>query len=128
VVLLFYTKDDLPASVAEFVAFRDRFADFQERGVEVLGINADSLEDHARFREGYRLPFHLLSDADHAVSRAYGAWQVTNFRGKDVSNVVHTSYVIDTDGRVRALYTHVRGEQHAEQVLNALEDVLAVRS
>jgi thioredoxin-dependent peroxiredoxin len=128
VVLLFYTKDDLPASVAEFVAFRDRFASFQERGIEVLGINADSLDDHARFRERYGLPFQLLTDADHAVSRAYGAWQVTSFRGKDVSNVVHTSYVVDTDGVVRALYTHVRGEQHAEQVLNALEDVLAVRS
>jgi peroxiredoxin Q/BCP len=124
VLLLFYTRDDLPASVAEFVAFARHHPAFVERGIEVLGISPGSLEEHQRFRERYGLPFHLLADVDHAASLAYGAWQTTDFRGKAVEGNVHTTYLIDPDGVVRALYTHVRGELHAEQVLAALPEIL----
>jgi peroxiredoxin Q/BCP len=110
--------------VAEFVAFRDQFAAFAEHGVQVFGISPDSLEDHHRFRERYNLPVDLLSDVDHAVSTLYGVWQTTDIRGKKLEGAVHTSYLIDTHGVVKAVYTHVRGERHAEQVLAALPELL----
>src|SRR5437762_12627352 len=72
VVLYFYPKDDTPGCTKEACAFRDSFAKFKKRGIEVLGVSLDSEKSHQKFINKYDLPFRLLADTDRAISESYG--------------------------------------------------------
>ena len=69
VVLYFYPKDDTPGCTKEACSFRDAFAAFKKRGIEVLGISPDSEASHKKFTTKYKLPFTLLADANHVDRR-----------------------------------------------------------
>lgn len=71
VVLYFYPQDETPGCKREACAFRDQYEDFKTAGAEVVGVSADSPEDHAAFAQNHRLPFQLLSDPDKAVHKLY---------------------------------------------------------
>src|SRR6266571_4114861 len=67
VVLYFYPKDDTPGCTAEACAFRDGIDEIKSRGAVVLGVSADSVESHKKFRNKFDLNFSLLSDPDKAM-------------------------------------------------------------
>ena len=75
VVVYFYPRDDTPGCTKEACAFRDRYGELEELGIQLLGVSGDSAESHVKFREKYSLPFPLLVDADHAMSEKYGAYR-----------------------------------------------------
>ena len=89
----------------------------------MLGINADDVESHRKFREKYQLPYRLLADVDHSVCEAYGVWQVKSFMGKTFMGVVRTTYLIDREGRVARVLEKVQPEGHGEEVAAALADL-----
>jgi thioredoxin-dependent peroxiredoxin len=71
----------------------------------VLGISPDKPSAQARFDEKYGLGFQLLSDPDHAVAEAYGAWGERSMYGKTYMGIIRSAFVIDEDGRIaEALY------------------------
>lgn len=74
VVVYFYPKDDTPGCTKEACSFRDANSLFMAKGAVVIGISPDDATSHQRFRAKHGLPFHLLSDTDHQVAEAYGAW------------------------------------------------------
>ncbi len=117
VVLYFYTADDGTACTIEAISFRDRYADFVARGVEVLGVSPDSVESHEAFRRKYDLPFPLLADTEHEVAERYGVWRLTKLMSKEHAGIVRTTFVVDTQGTISAVFTDVRGERHADHVL-----------
>ena len=71
VVLYFYPKDDTPGCTKEACSFRDGFAEFKRRGIEVLGVSTDDEKSHRKFAEKFSLPFKLLADTDHSVADLY---------------------------------------------------------
>jgi peroxiredoxin Q/BCP len=79
---------------------RDRWADYQATGAEVVGISSDSVDSHRKFAEHHELPLRLLSDADGNVSRSYGA------RSLIPGKVARSVFVIDANGILR--YQDVR--------------------
>ncbi len=64
VVIYFYPKDNTPGCTAQACSFRDNYQIFKDLGAEVIGISADSVTSHVKFKSKYQLPFILLSDAD----------------------------------------------------------------
>ena len=84
VVLYFYPKDDTPGCTKEACSFRDAWSDVQASGAAVFGVSPDAAASHQKFRTKYRLPFPLLSDADHSVAEAYGAWGQKSMYGQEV--------------------------------------------
>ncbi len=120
VVLYFYPKDDTPGCTGEARAFRDLRARFDERGAEILGVSADSVRSHNRFRHRYGLNFPLLSDPDHRVAEQYGVWQRKKFLGREFMGIARTTFVIGKDGLVTAVFPSVTVKGHADQVLAAL--------
>lgn len=93
VVLAFYPKDFTPGCTAEMTTFTEQYAQLFGDDVVVVGINADSLETHARFAQSVNLPFRLLTDAGQKVSRKYGSADRNGYNRRTV-------YVIDRKGRV----------------------------
>ena len=123
VVLYFYPKDDTPGCTKEACSFRDGWSDIQAAGAVVLGVSPDDVTSHEKFRAKYRLPFPLLSDPDHAVAKAYGAWGEKSMYGRKYEGILRTTFLIDGAGVVRRVFEKVRPEGHAEEVLAAVQQL-----
>lgn len=121
VVLYFYPRDDTPGCTTEACDFRDRLERVQAAGAVVLGVSRDTVAKHNKFRGKYELNFPLLSDPDHAVHEAYGAWGEKKMYGKTSMGCIRSTVLIDGDGVVRKHWPKVRVKGHADAVLEALE-------
>jgi peroxiredoxin Q/BCP len=121
VVLYFYPKDDTPGCTKEACSFRDSFAEFGRRRIEVLGVSTDDEKSHRKFAEKYSLPFTLLADTDHAVADAFGVYGEKQFMGRKYMGVQRTTFLIDEQGRVRKVFDKVKVDEHADEVLRAFD-------
>jgi peroxiredoxin Q/BCP len=116
-VFYFYPKDDTPGCTKEACSFRDAYADFNDVGVEVYGISADSVDDHQLFREAHRLPFVLLSDPNNAIREAFGV-------PRDLFGMLpgRVTYVVDASGVVRNVFnSQVNMQRHVDESLEVLK-------
>jgi peroxiredoxin Q/BCP len=120
VVLYFYPKDDTPGCTREACSFRDHYAAFAARGAVVLGVSADSVASHRRFKEKYGLPFPLLSDPERKIVTAYGVWKEKTLAGRLGFGIERTTFIIDEEGRIAHIFPKVRVDGHTEEVLAAL--------
>jgi peroxiredoxin Q/BCP len=71
-LLVFYPGDDTPVCTRQLCEYRDGLEEFDELGVDVIGISADDAESHRRFKRKRDLPFRLLSDPELEVADAFG--------------------------------------------------------
>jgi peroxiredoxin Q/BCP len=120
VVLYFYPKDDTPGCTREACAFRDCAAQFKRLRATLLGVSADSIESHERFRDKHGLNFPLLADEGHKVAEKYGAWREKNLYGKKSMGIQRSTFLIDADGKVAQVWKRVNVDGHDRQVLDAL--------
>ncbi len=121
VVVYFYPKDDTPGCTKEACGFRDLWKDIQKTGTVVLGVSADGAESHQKFAAKYRLPFTLLSDPDHRMMTAYGAYGEKMMYGKKTTGVIRSTVLIGPDGKVRKHWKRVpKAEDHPAKVLEEL--------
>jgi peroxiredoxin Q/BCP len=121
VVLYFYPKDDTPGCVCQATEFTELLFKFQDMNAKVIGVNADSPEQHRRFTKKYDLALTLLSDPDHDVMKTYGASVGGVFGGP--RRIVRQTYIIDPDGVIRYHFTEVIPKGHAERVKEKLAEL-----
>ena len=100
VVLFFYPEDDTPGCTIENQDFSALLPEFEQLGVTVVGISADSIEKHCRFRDKYRLKTVLLADPRHEAIDAYGVWGPKVTFGHHLIGLVRSSFLIDAEGRI----------------------------
>lgn len=112
VLLYFYPRDNTPGCTKEACGFRDYFAELSKYAV-VLGVSADSIESHKKFATQYELPFPLLSGKDTTIVQAYGADGVLLKK--------RVSFLVNPEGNIHKIYTHVKPVEHPVQVLNDLQ-------
>ena len=120
VVLYFYPKDNTPGCTRQACAFAGAYKEFQERGVEVIGISRDGIASHVKFAEKYKLPFVLLSDPDLEAIQAYGVWQEKKLYGKVSFGVVRTTFIIDENGIIEKVMPKVKPDTNAAEILEFL--------
>ncbi len=104
VVLYFYPKDDTPGCTKEACAFRDQHAALKKLGAKILGISADDIASHEKFRDKFELNFPLLADVDHQVAEKYGAWREKNMYGKKSMGIQRSTFLIDPDGKIAKVW------------------------
>jgi peroxiredoxin Q/BCP len=121
VILYFYPKDDTPGCTKEACAFRDHFADFRKKGAVILGVSTDPVKSHDKFVEKFKLPFTLLADEDKKIVGAYGVWGEKSFMGRKYSGTHRVTFLIGPEGRIKKIWPLVKPEEHAAEVLAALE-------
>jgi peroxiredoxin Q/BCP len=110
VVLYFYPKDETPGCTKEACAFRDAWKDLEATGVVLVGISTDDSDSHKKFAEHHKLPFHLISDTDGAIAKAYGVPNRAGFLGRQ-------TFVIGPDGNLKKIYRTVDVGNHAAEIL-----------
>ena len=120
VVLYFYPRDNTSGCTLEACEFRDTSQGFVAKNTVVLGVSADSVKSHDRFKAKYDLRFPLISDADHKIAEAYGTWREKSLYGRTYMGVVRSTFVIDEQGKVVAVYDKVKPRGHAQAILAKL--------
>ena len=120
VVLYFYPRDNTPGCTRQACAFAAAYDGFRELDAVVIGVSKDSVASHQRFAEKYNLPFILLSDQEHQVIEAYGAWQEKKNYGKVSMGTVRCTYVIGPDGRIEKVMPKVKPDTNAAEILEYL--------
>lgn len=120
VVLYFYPKDNTPGCTIEACAFRDNLARLGEKGAVVLGLSADTVESHRRFKEKQGLNFPLLSDPERRALEAYGVWKEKSLYGRKFMGIERTTVLIDEQGRIEKVFPKVKVQGHVDEVLSSL--------
>lgn len=122
-VLYFYPKDETPGCTTEACSLRDARDDIAALGAEIVGISRDDASSHEKFKAKHTLNFTLLSDPDHAVMDAYGAWGKKMF-GKE--GVLRKTFIINPDGQVVKVYGRVTPLGHGEQIIADIQALQGV--
>ncbi len=116
VVVYFYPAAATPGCTTEACDFRDNLASLGAAGYRVLGISPDPVGKLAAFSEQESLTFPLLSDEDHAVAEAYGAWGEKKNYGRTYEGLIRSTVVVDGDGRVALAQYNVRATGHVAKL------------
>ena len=117
-VIYFYPKDDTPGCTAEACDFRNQSTEFKTRGIKILGVSADSVESHQKFKEKFHLNFALLSDPDKKMMKAYGVWKEKSMYGKKYMGIERTTVIIDENGVIEKVFPKVKVADHIKEILN----------
>lgn len=120
VLLYFYPKDMTPGCTTEAECFRDRFNDLKAYNIQVLGVSADSVKSHKKFKDKHHLNFPLLADTEKKTIEDYGVWKEKSMMGKTFMGISRESFLIDPEGIIIKHYEKVTPAEHAEEVI---EDV-----
>jgi thioredoxin-dependent peroxiredoxin len=121
-VMYFYPKDDTPGCTKEACSFRDSFAKFKRRGIEVFGVSLDSEKSHQKFAAKYNLPFRLLADTERKLSDSYGTYGEKKFMGRAYMGNHRMTFLVDEKGKIKKIFAKVKPEDHAEEVLEAFKE------
>ena len=121
VVIYFYPKDQTPGCIKEACNFRDRWQDFEAQQIKILGISKDGASSHLKFIEKYDLQFQLLTDLEPCpVATSYGSYGLKKFMGREYMGMMRHTFVVDSNGKIEAIYLKVKADSIANQVLNDL--------
>ena len=120
VILYFYPKDDTPGCTTQACGLRDSLSSIKKAGGLILGVSLDGRESHQKFIAKFGLPFSLLSDEDAKISKTYGVYKLKNMYGKKYWGIERTTFIINEDSKVSAIFRKVKVDQHVEDVLAAL--------
>jgi peroxiredoxin Q/BCP len=122
VVLFFYPRADTPGCIKQACGFRDNFAVIEAADATVVGISPDTPEDLAAWRASINLPYALLSDPDHEVAEAYGAWGEKNMYGRTHTGIIRSHFVVDAEGKLEDVQINVRPETSVSRAVATLAD------
>lgn len=123
VVLYFYPRDNTPGCTTEACDFRDQSPKFADANTVVFGISTDPVASHEKFAAKFNLPFTLLSDEDHAVSEKYGVWVEKNMYGKKSMGIKRSTFLIDKEGKIAAVWPGVKVAGHVSEVAEKLAEL-----
>ncbi len=120
VILYFYPAAMTPGCTKEACDFRDSLSGLATAGLAVIGISPDGPAKLAKFREKESLNFPLLSDPDHAVEQAYGAYGEKMLYGRKSVGVIRSTFVIDADGKIEKAQYAVKATGHVARLRQEL--------
>jgi peroxiredoxin Q/BCP len=119
VVLVFYPKDNTPGCTIQACALRDGWDEVGEKA-EIFGVSADGVKSHRKFIGKRELPYPLIADEDRRICESYGVWTLKSFMGKKFMGIERSTFVIDEEGRIKAVLEKVSPGKHLGLLVEAL--------
>lgn len=123
VVVYFYPKDDTSGCTTEAITFSSLSADFDAAGATVIGISPDSVKSHDKFIAKHGLTVVLGADEDKSTLEAYGVWKEKSMYGRTYMGVERSTFLIDPEGKIAAIWRKVKVAGHADAVLKAVKEL-----
>ncbi|MDE0680057.1 MAG: peroxiredoxin [Gammaproteobacteria bacterium] len=122
-VLYFYPKDNTPGCTTEGQNFRDLHDEFTTANAVILGVSRESIRSHDNFRGKQGFPFHLLSDPEETLCKAYDVIKEKSMYGRKYMGIERSTFLIDEEGVLRREWRKVKVKRHAEEVLEAAREL-----
>ncbi len=122
-VLYFYPRDNTPGCTLEGQDFRDLHAQFARAKTRVVGVSADSLASHEKFRAKMKFPFELASDEDEKVCKAFDVIREKSMYGRKFMGLERSTFLIDAHGKLAREWRKVKVKGHAAEVLEAAREL-----
>ena len=114
-VIYFYPKDETKVCTAQACSFRDNYEEFKDLGAEIIGISADSVQSHIKFKSKFNLPFILLSDNDKKLRKLFGV------ENDFLIIPGRQTFVVDKNGFIIMVFNSMSGTIHIEKALKVLK-------
>jgi alkyl hydroperoxide reductase subunit AhpC len=116
-VLFSHPKDFTPVCTTELGAVARLKPEFDKRGVKVIGLSVDPVDDHARWAEdiaetqGARVNYPLIADTDLSISKAWGLLPATTEGGSAGrtaadNQTVRNVFVIGPDKKIKLILVY----------------------
>ena len=119
-LLYFYPKANTGGCTKQAISARDAKGDLEQLGVTVVGVSPDPSDMQKKFDEKHGLGFPLLSDIDHKVADAYGAWGEKSMYGKKYEGVIRSAFLIGQDSKIIEAWYKVSPNDMVPKALKAL--------
>lgn len=121
-ILYFYPKDNTSGCTQEACDFKENKNRWSAKA-QVIGVSPDSIKSHISFKEKQSLNFPLLSDPEHTLSEAFGAWGEKSMYGRKYMGIIRSTFLINAEGEVVKEWKKVKVKGHIDEVLCALEEL-----
>jgi peroxiredoxin Q/BCP len=121
VIVYFYPEAMTPGCTTQACDFRDNLGRLQGAGYEVVGISRDAVAKLAEFVAHDHRTFRILSDPDHTVHDAYGAYGEKTLYGKTMVSALRSTFVIDEQGKIVLPLYNVKATGHVDMLLKRLD-------
>ncbi|MFQ3537070.1 MAG: peroxiredoxin [Aggregatilineales bacterium] len=119
-LIFFFPKAGTSGCTEQACGFRDAFPQIEAKGALVIGVSPDSPQALARWRDKERLPYILLSDPEHRLAEAFGAWGEKSMYGKKYMGVIRSHFVVGAGGEVEAAEVKVSPKESVQKGVAAL--------
>ena len=119
-LIFFFPRADTPGCTTQACGFRDAFPRIQEANATVIGISADQPKALAKWKEKQNLPYTLLSDPDHKIIEAFGAWGEKVNYGKKYMGIIRSHFVFGADGKAEDVQLKISPEKSIEKGVKTL--------
>jgi len=120
-LVYFYPKAGTAGCTKQSCSVRDSLPDLRQAKTSAVGISPDPPQAQDRFNHKYDLGFPLLSDPDHSVAEAYGAWGERSMYGRNYMGIIRSAFLIDEKGRIERAWYKVSPAGTVPKVLDALK-------
>lgn len=121
VALFFYPKADTPGCTKQACGFRDSFPRIETANATVLGLSPDQPKALAKWKQKEHLPYTLLSDPEHEVAEAFGAWGEKSLFGKAYMGILRGHAIIGPDGTIEDLRLRISPEESVEEATKFID-------
>ena len=122
-ILYFYPKDDTPGCTVEAIDFTKGYDEFKKLNAVIVGMSPDDNKSHCKFIDKHKLKVTLLSDTEKKTLEAYGVWQEKSMYGRKYMGVARTTFLINPEGKIAALWEKVSVTGHMDEVRKKLEEL-----
>ena len=117
VILYFYPKDNTAGCTKQACGYSLLKPQFEEKGVEIIGISKDTVASHKKFEHKQGLTITILADPELTAIQAYDVWHEKKMAGNVYMGVVRTTYLIDENGIIIKANDKVKAAADPEKML-----------
>ena len=117
-LLWFFPKANTPGWILEGIGFRDEFDNFKKNKIKIIGVSADSPEKQEKFVKKFNFQYDMLCDESKEMLKAYKAWGLKKFMGREYEGIHRISYLINEKGIIDEVYDKVKAKSHACDILS----------
>ncbi len=120
VIVYFYPAAATPGCTKEACDFNDNLSVLRGAGYDVLAISPDAVSKLKKFKDNQNLNFELLSDADLAIHKTWGAFGMKTLYGRVYEGVLRSTFVVDEAGKIALALYNVKATGHVEMLRKKL--------
>tara|TARA_B100000965_G_C19566886_1_gene747228 strand:+ start:533 stop:997 length:465 start_codon:yes stop_codon:yes gene_type:complete len=120
-VIFFYPRANTPGCTAQACNLSENFSILSENGYSIIGISPDKVKSQSNFSLKFGgFPYPLLADFEKKIIKAFGAWGLKKFMGKEYEGVLRTTFIVDEDLKIIRVIDKVKTKDHTSQILGQI--------